>query len=98
VSAIPQNHALDVCRLTPQPVRSRICPASQYVLSAGTAPGLSNVAIVNLGAALSLSASAPPGVYYVRVVAQNAFGSSGPSNEVIVRVGAGSAPSGSPSS
>ena len=65
------------------------CPASRYVLHAGTAPGLSNVAIVNLGAGLSLSASAPPGVYYVRAFAQNAFGSSGPSNEVVVHVGAG---------
>jgi hypothetical protein len=44
------------------------------------------VAVANVGLAPSLSTSAPSGTYYIRAYAQNAFGSSGPSNEVTVRV------------
>ena len=62
------------------------CPPSNFALHVGTAPGLSNLAIVNVGLATSLSASAPPGLYYARLFAQNPFGTSGPSNEVIVQV------------
>jgi len=64
------------------------CAASSYVVQAGSAPGLSNIAVVNVGPATSLSATAPNGAYYVRVVAVNAFGGSTPSSEVIVSVGA----------
>jgi hypothetical protein len=56
---------------------------------------LSNVAVANLGTATTLSAVAPVGTYYVRVFAQNAFGTSGASNEIIVVVG-GAAPPPSP--
>ena len=63
------------------------CPASSYAVQAGTGPGLSDVTIANVGAATSLSAGAPPGSYYVRVIALNAFGGSLPSNEVLVTVG-----------
>jgi len=62
------------------------CPASNFVLHAGSGPGLSNIAVVNMGTGLGLSASAPNGTYYIRVYAQNAFGTSGPSNEVIVQL------------
>jgi hypothetical protein len=65
------------------------CPTLNYSLHAGSAPGLSNLAIVNLGATTSLSTLAPPGTYYVRVIAQNGSGNSAPSNEIVVRVGAG---------
>jgi len=64
------------------------CAASSYVVQAGSAPGLSNIAVVNVGPATSLSATAPNGAYYVRVVAVNAFGGSTPSSDVIITVGA----------
>jgi hypothetical protein len=63
------------------------CAASSYAVQAGSAPGLSNIAVVNVGPATSLSASAPNGTYYVRVVAVNAFGGSTPSSDVTVTVG-----------
>jgi hypothetical protein len=62
--------------------------AESFQVHAGTSPGLSNVAIITLPASVTaLSATAPPGTYFVRVIAVNRFGVSGPSNEVIVRVG-----------
>ena len=71
---------------------------SQYVLEAGTAPGLSNLAVVPLGTVTSFSANVPPGVYYARMRASNLAGLSAPSNEVIVRVGvACTAPPAAPS-
>lgn len=63
------------------------CAASGYIVHAGSAPGLSDLAAFNVGSATSLSVSAPPGTYFVRVVATNAFGGSPPSDEVIVNVG-----------
>jgi hypothetical protein len=62
------------------------CPPSNFALHVGTAPGLSNLVIVNMGLTTSLSASAPQGLYHARVFARNRFGTSGPSNEVIVQV------------
>lgn len=63
------------------------CPATNYVVQAGSSPSLSNLAIVNMGTQLSLSAGAPNGTYHVRVVAQNASGVSAPSNEVVFTIG-----------
>lgn len=63
------------------------CVPTAYVLQAGSAPGLSNIALVNVGAATSLSASAPSGTYYIRVLALNAFGSSAATADVVVTVG-----------
>jgi hypothetical protein len=65
------------------------CPVTNYVLHAGSATGLSNITIVNLGPLTSISTLAPPGIYYVRAFAQSATASSGPSNEVVVRVPGG---------
>jgi predicted phage tail protein len=56
-----------------------------YVVEAGSAPGLADLASIQVGALTSFSASAPPGTYYVRVRAVNARGSSPPSNEIVVR-------------
>jgi len=63
------------------------CPATEFVVRAGSAPGLSDLAIVNVGADTTLAASAPAGTYYVRVIARNAFGGSPASNEITVTVG-----------
>jgi hypothetical protein len=62
------------------------CAATAYVVQVGSAAGLSNLALFNVGSP-SLFASAPPGTYFVRVVAVNAFGSSVPSTELAVTVG-----------
>lgn len=59
------------------------CGPTHYVLIAGSASGLSNLARAAV-AGHGLVASAPPGAYYVRVVAVNAAGASAPSNELLV--------------
>lgn len=62
-------------------------PATSYTLAVGSAPGLSNLAVLATGnASTTLAGNAPVGSYYVRVLAQNACGVSGPSNEVFVAV------------
>ena len=63
-----------------------VCPATGYAVQVGSAPGLTDLAVINLGASTTLSASAPTGVYYVRVVALNGFGGSAASNEVVITV------------
>jgi hypothetical protein len=55
--------------------------ATDYVLEAGTSSGAANVVTIPT-AATSLSASAPPNTYYVRVRPRNACGSGANSNEV----------------
>jgi hypothetical protein len=67
------------------------CAGVTFVVQAGSAPGLSDLALFSLGGATSLSVSAPPGQYFVRVVAVNAFGGSAPSDESVVIVGSASA-------
>ena len=62
------------------------CPPTSYSLQAGSAPGLSNLAVLNVGLQTGFAANAPPGTYWVRVVALNALGASPPSNEVSVTV------------
>jgi predicted phage tail protein len=56
-------------------------PPIGYIVQAGSTPGSSNLAIVNVGIATSLSASAPTGSYHIRVIAVNIYGSSARSNE-----------------
>jgi hypothetical protein len=63
------------------------CAADAYSVQAGSAPGLTDIAILNVGAATSLSVVAPAGRYYVRVVALNASGGSVGSVEIVVNVG-----------
>lgn len=58
-----------------------------YVIEAGSAPGLANLATLPLaGGATSLAIDAPNGRYFVRVRAVNACGAGAPSNEVVVDV------------
>ena len=67
------------------PIRS---PAvTQYVIEAGTAPGLSNLGTLALGLSETLSLpGVPPGIYLVRVRGANASGVGAASNEVTVTV------------
>jgi hypothetical protein len=66
-------------------------PASvftSHVLLAGSVPGAANIGAFPLvGRRTFLLTTAPDGVYYVRVQAQNAFGLSAPSNEFRLVVG-----------
>ena len=59
--------------------------ATSYIIEAGSAPGLSNLARIQVGNLTRFTTTAPPGVYYVRVRGVNARGASLPSNEVVVR-------------
>lgn len=65
-------------------------PASGYLLVAGTTPGfampLATLTMPATPTSVTVS-SIPPGRYYVRVLAQNSGGMSGPSNEVSLTVG-----------
>jgi hypothetical protein len=57
--------------------------ATGYVIEAGSASGLANLALLPTGAATSLVVPAvPPGLYFVRVRATNAEGIGAPSAEV----------------
>lgn len=61
---------------------------SSYTLQAGSAPGSSNLGVVNTGNATSYTATGVPnGTYYVRIVAANPCGTGPASNEVIAVVG-----------
>jgi predicted phage tail protein len=57
-----------------------------YVIEAGSARGLANLATIRIGPQTRFVTSAPPGDYFVRVRSLNARGVSGPSTEIIVRV------------
>jgi hypothetical protein len=59
---------------------------TSYLVEAGLSSGASNVANVDVGTLLTLSANAPPGAFFVRVRARNACGTSGPSIEQTVVV------------
>ncbi|MGD9902574.1 MAG: hypothetical protein AB7U83_03805 [Vicinamibacterales bacterium] len=61
--------------------------ASSYVLEAGSAAGLANLAVVNVGAATGFAVAAPPGTYFVRVRGSNACGNGPASNEVSIVLG-----------
>jgi hypothetical protein len=62
-----------------------------YIIEAGSASGLANLANVSTGnTATTFSASGVgPGSYYIRVKATNSAGTSGSSNEVLLIVGGG---------
>ena len=64
------------------------CPATSYILQAGSSPGLSDLANSNVGNTTSYVATGVGnGKYYVRVRAANAYGQSAPSNEFTLTVG-----------
>ena len=59
--------------------------ATSYLLDAGSAPGLSNIGTLPVNGT-TFDAPVPPGRYYVRIRAVNAYGASGPGDEVIIDV------------
>lgn len=61
------------------------CAPTSYTLFVGSAPGLSDITVVNAGGQLGLAATAPPGNYYARVVGTNQYGSA-MSEELLLRV------------
>lgn len=63
-------------------------PVTSYVLEAGTAAGLSNIAVFDTGSAATslVVPGVPPGTYHLRFRALNAQGSSPPSTEHVLVV------------
>ena len=61
---------------------------SGYVIEAGSAPGLSNLAVLPIGPVTTISfPGIPPGTYYVRIRALNSQGPSVVSEEMVIVVG-----------
>ena len=70
---------------------------TSYTLRAGSAPGLSNLASLNIvGPTTTFQAEAPPGTYYLRLVARNQYGLSAASDELRVVVGVATSPPAAP--
>jgi hypothetical protein len=65
---------------------------TQYIVQVGFSPGTTALTFNVSGATPTLSGSGAPGTYYVRVVAVNGDGTSGPSNEITVTLTAGCSP------
>jgi hypothetical protein len=63
--------------------------ATRYVIEAGSAPGRSDLAVVDTGgpSLTRVVTNVPSGIYYVRVRAVNALGAGVVSNERMIRVG-----------
>jgi len=62
-------------------------PVTGHLLEAGSAPGLSDLAVVPLTAARAFSAGVPTGTYWLRLRAVNAAGVGDPSDDVGMRMG-----------
>ena len=60
---------------------------TQVTIEAGSAPGLSDLAVLPVTTGTSLTIpNVPPGTYYVRATAWNHIGASVASNEIVVSV------------
>ena len=63
---------------------------TSYQIQAGTAPGLADIGALPLPpTARTFAVNAPPGTYFVRIVALNGAGASPPSNEAVITTGPG---------
>jgi glucose/arabinose dehydrogenase len=96
-SAIPAAPHAFVSTVSGSTVRLEWQPAAgalvlSYVLEAGSAPGLSDLLVVETTTPGLLAPGVPPGLYFVRVRASNAAGLSPPSTELAIRVGCGGPP------
>lgn len=65
---------------------------TSYTLSAGSAPGATDLGSLLMRGTTSFSTTAPTGLYYLTVVARNGDGVSAASNEVALQVGCVAAP------
>jgi len=67
---------------------STVVGASSYLISAGTSLGASNIVVLDSGnVGTTLTATAPPGVFFVRVAGRDACGTGAASNEVTFSIG-----------
>ena len=63
-------------------------PVAGYVIEAGSAPGLSNLAVLPIGPVTTMSfPGIPPGRYYVRLRSVNGLGAGVVSSEIVIVVG-----------
>lgn len=92
-TAITNTVALDTVTLSWTPAQTG-GPAQRYILEAGSAPGLANIAVLPLNSTATTTNvyAVPQGVYYVRVRAWNVLGTSLPSPDTTVTVGPCQAP------
>ena len=70
--------------------------ATHYLLEAGTATGLRNIATIPVNVPAFTIDGVPPGTYFLRVRAVSPAGVSEPSNEVMVVAGGAPSPPGAP--
>jgi hypothetical protein len=68
------------------------CPATTYLLKAGSSSGLSDVADSPVTGTSLTAVGVGNGTYYIRVIAVNAVGQSAASNEIVVSVGSVATP------
>jgi hypothetical protein len=77
------------CRISILTWRAATGSPVAYTAEAGAAPGQSNLAVADVGSGTTLTANGVGnGTYYVRVRARNACGTSAPSGELRLVVGA----------
>jgi peptidyl-Asp metalloendopeptidase len=67
------------------PPASGSAPVS-FIVEVGSESGSANQVVAPVGPVTSIGTAAPPGIYFVRVRAENACGTSTPSNEQVITV------------